>query len=387
MPFILSSSNASAIRATDATGLKFELSKNSRQLIRVLEEQPKEDLVVIGEDVELDDAIFVAERMRIDRPSLSVILIRSRLEMTQVRQAMAAGVANVILQSDGAGLSRACQQALLIAKEIRRTSGGEASERENYANVLLVYSAKGGVGKTTLATNIAGALSKNLGKRVCLLDFDLQFGDVGVALGMEHTRSISDALPEREDFSTDQALGLVLNYKPNFDVLLAPLTPVFAEEISEKLAHNIIDKLRPVYDFLVIDSPPAFTDVILEAFDMSDTYYFVTTSDSPSLKNLALAFETLRKIGLSGSKCHVLVNRFSPKAGVTETEIRELVVKLTGVRDITFLPDAKEILKTSNSGIPVVFGYPKSKIAKAITAVASQAVNLASETRGTRLPK
>jgi MinD-like ATPase involved in chromosome partitioning or flagellar assembly len=113
----------------------------------------------------------------------------------------------------------------------------------------------------------------------------------------------------------------------------------------------------------------------LQAFDLADTYYFVTTSDSPSLKNLALAFDTLKKIGLSVSKCRILVNRFSSKSGVLESEIRELIVNLTGIKDITFIGESKEILKTANSGIPVVYGFPRSKASKAINSIAGKAIH------------
>lgn len=374
MSFILTSSNEIAVRVIDTTGINFKAAKNSPQLIRLIAKSSSEEILVIAEDVDFDDALMVSEKLRVSHPFLMVILIRARLEMSQMRQAMSAGISNVILQADGSGLARACQQSILITKEIRRSNSGATEELEELANVLLVYSAKGGVGKTSLATNVAGAFARNLNKRVCLIDFDLQFGDVGVALGLDHSKSISDALPEGRINSIEHALSLTTNFKPNFDVLLAPLTPLYAEEISALLAKDLIENLRQSYDLIVIDSPPAFTDVILQAFDLSDTYYFVTTSDSPSLKNLALAFDTLKKIGLSVSKCRILVNRFSTKSGVLESEIRELIIKLTGIKDITFIGESKEILKTANSGIPVVYGFPKSKASKSINAIAAKAI-------------
>jgi pilus assembly protein CpaE len=376
MSYIFTSSNEIAVRVTDTTGIKFKLAKNAPQLIRLLGAAANEEILVIAEDVDFSDALLVAEKLRISHPFLMVILIRVRLEMSQMRQAMSAGISNVILQADGAGLARACQQSILITKEIRRSTTGNPEEIEEQAHVLLVYSAKGGVGKTTLASNIASALAKTQNKRVCLIDFDLQFGDVGVALGLDHAKSISDALPEGRIKNVEHALSLTTNYKPNFDVLLAPLTPLYAEEIGASLAKEIIENLRQSYDLLVIDSPPAFTDVILQAFDLADTYYFVTTSDSPSLKNLALAFDTLKKIGLSVSKCKILVNRFAKKTGVLESEIRDLIVKLTGIKDITFINESKEILRTANSGIPVVYGYPRSKVSKSINSIATQAIGV-----------
>lgn len=384
MSYILTSSNEIAVRVVDATGLNFKVAKNSPQLIRLLGKSNSEEILVIAEDVDFNDALIASEKLRITHPFLMIILIRVRLEMSQMRQAMSAGISNVILQADGAGLARACQQSILITKEIRRSNSGNADELEEMADVLLVYSAKGGVGKTSLASNLASALARNFNKRVCLVDFDLQFGDVGVALGLDHAKSISDALPEGRIKNIEQATALITNYKPNFDVLLAPLTPLYAEEISALLAKDVIENLRQIYDFLIIDSPPAFTDVILQAFDLSDTYYFVTTSDSPSLKNLALAFDTLKKIGLSVSKCRILVNRFSTKSGVLESEIRELIIKLTGIKDITFIGESKEVLKTANSGIPVIYGYPRSRVSKTINAIAAKAVGSSSEGQVTK---
>jgi len=373
MAIILSSKSSFAEKSADVTGLKFEQAFNSQQLLRLLDQRQKEDLVVIADDIDLDEAVQTAETLRVSRPSLSVILLRDRLEMNQVRSAMASGIRNVVLASDGSGLAKACESALKVARDIRRAMLKDGANGAMKAKVITVYSAKGGVGKTTISVNLALAFAK-LGHRTCLLDFDLQFGDVAVALGLHDPHSIVDALPEKEEMSREEVLGLLQNHSENLEVLLAPTSPVYAEEVTASLVGKIMAKLADEFEYIVIDSPPAFTDVILEAFDHTDLFLLVTTPDSPSFKNLALAVATLKTIGFETKKFRVLVNRVSSKFGMTTEELKSLVFSLTHLSNPLILPDSKEVTKSSASSKPVFSKYSRSKISQEFAKIAKVSI-------------
>ena len=134
--------------------------------------------------------------------------------------------------------------------------------------------------------------------RVCLLDFDLETGDVAIALQMDPTRTISDALGMQGGLDERAMASLVVPYKANMDALLAPTKPSDAEFVSAALAGEIIQVAASMYDYVIIDAPPAFTDVVLKCFDLADVYVLLTTLDMPALKNLKVTLDTLDNLGL-----------------------------------------------------------------------------------------
>ena len=127
-----------------------------------------------------------------------------------------------------------------------------------------------GCGKTTLSTNLADAIAASGAGKVCLVDFDLQFGDIGIALRVNPVKTLKDLVEMSSHVDRQAVTSLVINVKPNFDVLLAPSNPVDAEYITGELCGNVLHQLQDIYDYIVIDSAPAFTDVVLEAFDTAE---------------------------------------------------------------------------------------------------------------------
>lgn len=371
MPYLLTSNPAELFAIKDVTGLEFETANNSRELVRLLEHRTDEDLVVVSADFKFDEAIYVAERMRTSKPSLSVILLRDKFEMDLVKKAMSSGVRDVILTTDRSNLTKACEKAIKIGREIRLNLDPSGSALTDECRVITVYSAKGGVGKTTISTSLAIALA-NQGKKTCLLDFDIQFGDVGVTLGINDDKSIVDALPLQEEYSAKDISDISIAFTPNLDVILAPTSPVLAEQISGPLAEKLIARLIKMYDYVIVDSPPAFTDVILAAFDKTDKCLVVTTPDSTALKNLVLAVSTLNKIGFDLSRFQVIVNRFDRQFGYSQNEIESLVKQITGINQVSVIPESDEVLKASIAGKPLIPRSGKGKVVNIFNQLANE---------------
>jgi pilus assembly protein CpaE len=351
--------------------------RNGRELRDFLTANPQEVLVVIGPEFSLDDATQVVEYYRSTRPALGFILIRSRLEVAVMSQAMQSGVREVVGTDDASALLAATKRSIAVSE--RMTDTTVFQEPAAKGKVVLVFSAKGGCGKTTVATNVAEALGANGEKSVCIVDFDLQFGDVAVALQIEPTKTISNAIRMGENLDLSGVRSLVLQYQPNLYALLAPVDPSDIEFITADLAEKVISGLAQTFDYVVIDSPPAFTETILKAFDLADEYLLVTTLDIPSLKNLKVSLGTLDALGMPRSKWNIIINRSTAKTGLSAQDVHDAI----GLPIWATIPASQIVPTMINQGRTVVSGKPKHKVAKAMLQIAHQVEKkMAVETRG-----
>ena len=364
MTVVLTESVASAERFKLTLGNDIAVIPTPRELLDHLEEKQNEQLIVVAPEVPLTVAIELAKHYRAIRPSLGVLLVRNRLEVAVLTQAMQAGIREVVAADDAAEMLAASRRSVQVSgaftdKQPELTSGKRG-------NMVLVFSAKGGCGKTTLSTNLAEALAADKSKTVCLVDFDLQFGDVAVALQIDPAKTISDAIRMQHSLDIQGIRSLVTAHKPNLHVLLAPLDPSDVEFITPDLAQKILRGLKETYDYVVVDCPPAFTEVILRAFDMADRYLLLTTLDTPSLKNLKVTLGTLQALGMPRSKWNVVVNRSTAKSGVTITDVQNTI----GLDIFATIPESDAVPVSTNQGKTVVEANPKNQVAKSVHDVA-----------------
>ncbi len=340
------------------------------ELSRALVERPDDDLVVIGPDVPLEVAGQIAERYRVLRPSLGVVLVRRRLELSSMAEAMRAGIREVVASDDAEGLVTACRRSLAVSDHLR---GSSANETGGLGHTVLVFSAKGGCGKTTIATNLAESLALS-GRSTVVVDFDLQFGDVAVALQLDPTRSISAAVGMAGGLDRQGITSITVPVRPNFDALLSPMNPADAQDIDVELTDRLVELLQATHDFVIIDSPPAFTDVILRAFDVADTCILITTPDMPAVKNLKITLDTLDALGIPRDSCVIVVNRSDSKTGLTTKDIEAAI----GRPVLAQIPASNAVPVAINHGVTMVGTQPKHPVSRAITSIANGLIPAAS---------
>jgi len=374
MSVIYSTDSSISQRIQLVLGAGAEVVRSTAELRHNLELNPGRQLVVIGQDIALETALDLAREHRTSQPALGFVLLRNRLEVGMLSAALQAGVREVVAADDATELLAAAQRSLSLSSAIggAMNASTHSSAPDKRGKMVLVFSAKGGCGKTTVSTNLAQALAQDTSKSVCLVDFDLQFGDVAIALQIEPTKTISDAIRIQQaqvgkTVDAQDIASLVTSYRPNLDVLLAPLNPSDVEFVTPNLAHGILTALRQRYDFVVIDAPPAFTEVILRAFDLADQYLLLTTLDTPSLKNLKVTLDTLTELGLPTSKWKVVVNRSTARAGVSIADVE----KATGQPVYAAIPASDVVPNTTNRGQTVVSAQPRHRVAKAIRTIAA----------------
>lgn len=378
MTVFLCASGAGADKIGFTLGEEVQLSPNFRDAVRYIDGDLAEQLVIIGPDVPMTVVRDLTDSYRISRPTLGAVLVRRRLDVATMNEAIQAGVREVVAFDDAEGLIEACRRSLDISRKLADNSGLSGATVQRSGKVVLIFSAKGGCGKTTLSVNLAQALANDPATNVCIVDFDLQFGDVAVALHVEPTKNISNILNSNH---IDQLSlrSVLFNKEKNLDLLLAPNNPADVELINADLAAAILNNLKQMYDYVIIDSPPAFTDVILKAFDLADSCVLLTTLDMPAIKNLRVSMQTLRTLGLPEELCNVVVNRSDSKAGLTVDDVEDAI----GKKVLARIPTSIDVPATTNKGLTIVKKFPKHKVSKEIQMIADTMREL---TNGKRRP-
>ena len=333
-------------------------------LANLLNQYPGESLAVLGPGVDLGDALAVAAEYRVSRPTLGVVLIRDRLDVGLLGEAIRAGVREVVAANDPAGLLAACARSVEVSRQMspavpRRQTPGVA---EFDARVITVFAAKGGCGKTTLATNIAVALAAGGARRVGLIDLDLAFGDVAIILQLVPERSIADAVGLGDQLDETSVRAMLTPYAPGLDTLLAPAGPAEAERVTQGLVADVLRIARGMFDFLVVDTPPQFTDHVLTALDASHIHVLLTTPDIPALKNLRIALDTFDLLDLPRESRLVVLNRSDAKVGLTPADIERVIRAPISAH----VPSSRDVPISINRGVPIMVDNPQHPVSRAV---------------------
>lgn len=332
---------------------------SSGMVARALHDNPQVEQVVIGADVPVEEACQLSEAARLDRPELGVILLRSRIDVATLSQALRAGVREVVGADDHTALADALRRSReLTSRLIGHASGGTVRE----GKVITVFSAKGGVGKTTLSTNAAVALASE-GHRTLLVDLDLSFGDVAISLQLVPHQSIFDAVSMSGNLDEEALRSLVTRHEPSgLDVLCAPNDPGDADRIPVPTVAEVIKIARRHYDYVLIDTPPSFTEHVLASIDVSDALVLIATLDIPAVKNLRVALDTLDMIGSPKDARIIVLNKADTKVGLRPEDV-ESAIK-TGIA--VNIPNSLTVPASVNRGVPIVLDDPKAPVTLAI---------------------
>ena len=341
-------------------------------LRRHLETQFTEDAVVLGPNIDLRSALDLAGSMRVTRPSLGVILVRRRVDTSVLADAMRAGIFEVVEERDLAGLTAAVRRCRELARALRETVGGAQADGDGAKRGVLVtvFSAKGGCGKTTVATNLAAALADGGRHQVCLVDLDLAFGDVAIALQLFPAHTIADAVPLAGNLDAQALASLLTPHSPGLTTLVAPVEPGHAESIPASLVTTILELLKQTFEYVVVDTPPAFDDHVLAAFDQSDLVALMATLDIPALKNLKLTLETLELLNYPRERWRIVLNRSDSKVGLALSEVEKTLKVPISLQ----VPSSRDVPASINRGVPIVLDDPKHPVSQAIKAFAERQV-------------
>jgi pilus assembly protein CpaE len=245
-----------------------------------------------------------------------------------------------------------------------------ATAPEALSRVYCVFAAKGGVGKTTIAFNLAVAVAQLGGYKVALIDGSLQFADLRTLLRVPDSAPTILQLPT--DRVAESELAEVLWRDPSgIDILLAPPRPEMAEMVTPRDIEKALSLLRRVYNVVIIDTPTTVNDAVLAFFDASDGVIQVVTYDSTTIHNTRVMMRTFEAIGFKPERVRYLANRSDATGGI---DPRFLVEQLGRAPDFTMVSDGKLVVEANNQGIPFVLADATARVSQDMMKIAAALV-------------
>lgn len=307
-----------------------------------------------------------------------VVIVAKDISTELMRAALKAGVSDVIAASDPATeIGKSIVDAYDAARDRFETLHAvpESGPEVTGGRVVTVFSTKGGVGKTVLSTNLGVALAKVLGLKTAIVDLDLQFGDVGIMLGLTPSRTIADVAASIERLDEDLLLGHMTIHDSGLAALLAPIKPEDAETITTGRISRILALLKKMYDVVIIDTSANLDEIVLTALDNSSDIYAITMMDVASIKNMRISLQKLQQLGYPDTEVHVVLNRADSKVWLQPAEVEKAI----GAEVFAKIPSDRVVPRSVNKGTPVVLDEPKSDVAKAMVGIARTVARPAGE--------
>jgi pilus assembly protein CpaE len=251
-------------------------------------------------------------------------------------------------------------------KAIARGRGRDATRPTAKAPMICVLGPKGGTGKTVASSNLAVGLAA-AGKRSVVVDLDLQFGDIGLALGLSPERTVYDLASSGGALDGEKLDAYLATHSSKARALLAPTRPDQAGEVSTELLREVYDLLRASYNHVIVDTPPDFTPAVIAAIDASSHVCMVTAMDSLSLKNTKLGLETLELMGYEPTAITVVLNRADSQVGIAHADVEQII----GRKPDVLVPSNRAVPRSLNEGVPILLGDARSPVAGALRQLAA----------------
>ncbi len=338
-------------------------------------------MVLIGPSYNDDAAMDQIRSLHNQDPSLVLMMVADVVTADILRKGMRAGVSDVIeAPLDEAKIEAAIEQFAhdVLKRQVTDTSSEAPEASGEKGRIITVTSAKGGSGKTVLATNLALVLNRFPDSKVVLVDADLQFGDVCLVLQLEPRFTMVNAAHELHQLDGELLDSLLTEHPSGLKVLAAPLEPAFADDITTAGLMQMLDVLRDNFDYIVVDTAAMLDELILSLIEKSDDILMLVDMDLPSVKNAKLALETLRLLKFSTANVKLVMNRSNSKAKLDNKEI-EGALKM----DISAsVPSDAVVAASVNEGRPVVETDPKSRVSKGFESVAELIAGKVPEAEG-----
>jgi pilus assembly protein CpaE len=320
------------------------------------------DLILLDVMLPKLDGYQVATKIRTEEGStghVPIIMLTAEREVEQKVRGLRAGADDYLIKPFHPAELMARIKSLLARFAPHETLVG----RPPLGRVLALYGAKGGVGTTTIAINAAIALHRELGRKVCLVDGNLQFGDhrVFLDLGLDK-KSIVDIVTA-PNIDLDLIRQVLVKHDSGVDLLLAPPSPETAELVTPEHIPLILDQLRGLYDYILIDIDKRLDDINLGVLEAADTMFVVMTADLSCLKNVRLVLETIGHLGYESQKVQLVLNRSNAFTGIN---VKNAEGALKRTIDHQVVNEYRGAISALNSGAPFMFTKADSLLGRSL---------------------
>jgi pilus assembly protein CpaE len=299
-------------------------------------------------------------------PTVPIIAYSTIGDPNTIRKAMQIGIKDyLVMPLKEEDLSRSIFTVLAQDERRQQRLTGEV-EAQGFGTVLTIFGAKGGIGKTTIATNVAAALVQKTGQSVVLVDLDTRFGDVAILMDVPADHSIADLAMPDDQIDREAVQSCLFNHSSGVTILPAPIRPSEWQSIHPGHIEKTVAVLAATHDYVVLDTPGTFNDIVSRALEMSTIVLLIATMDLASLKDTILALEMLRSWSFPAEKVKVVVNHTNESHTDARVDIRRILGK-----DVFWsIPYDRNISQATQLGMPIVVAKPKSKASESFTELA-----------------
>jgi len=348
-------------------------AQNGAEAIELAREL-RPDVILMDINMPEMDGIRATKLMTEEGLEGSIIIMSIQGEKEYMKRAMSAGARDYVIKPFGVNdLVETIRRVYQLDQVKKKKITNPTITSKLQTKVISVFSTKGGVGKTTIATNLAVAISASTNKKVALLDFDLQFGDVAISLNLYVKNTITELIKDISnlEYENDLIEEYMLTHYSGVKVLAAPIKPENAEYVNAEHIKKIIAILKGRYDYIIIDTAQGFDDTVITALDESDTILYVSALDLPSIKNTKNGLEVMKTLNYSSEKVRVVVNKSNEGFGIKHLDFKAaLNVDLWAI-----IPDDLASVTISvNNGHPLVSHKKSSPVSKKIYKLAQTIV-------------
>lgn len=335
----------------------------------------KPDVVLMDINMPDMDGIAVTEALLKDVPFAQVVMLSVQSEADYMRRAMLAGARDFIAKPPSGDeliktirlvSERAKEQRQKLAKPVQiipvqgAPGGGQGSLRDS--KLVAFYSAKGGVGCTTLATNLAIGLNTEETPTV-LVDGNLQFGDVSVFMNMQVKNSIVDLAARADELDSDYVGDVLMTHECGLKVLAAPPRPEMADEVRAEQVRKVLEYMKAHFAYVVVDTSSVMDDVTLAVLDAADLLVAVATPDIPAIKDVRLLFDLLNVLEYPRDQVFFVLNKTDRKTGISADAVSENLKRTVDAQ----IPAEEQVVAGSiNRGVPLLLGEKGKSPAKNI---------------------
>ena len=330
------------------------------------------DLVLMEIHMPVMDGIRATEEITLTVPESTVVIMSVQGENEYIKKAMSAGAREFLVKPfSSEDLVNTVLKTYDIESRRRERNTPAKTSEEVKSKIITVFSTKGGVGKTTIASNLAVSLARMTKKRVALVDLDLQFGDIAIMLNVSAKNTVSEMIKEISQLDSELMDEYLVTHFSGVRVLPAPVKPEYAEYITASHVERIINTLREDYHYVIVDTSANFHETVLTSLDMSDRILLVSTLDLPTIKNIKSGLDIMDTLHYPREKVSIVLNKASEQFGIKYKDFENTLRHPIW----SYVPeDSQTVITSANKGFPFVMTRTETKVAKAIINISSMIV-------------
>ena len=335
------------------------------------------DLIMIGSVVAGQGSLDIIDDIVMQFPEIPLVAILEENDPPRAQQVMLAGARAFITQpfTQVNLLSTVRRVRDLEARRSKSQSLDpvQAAEAARPLRTYAVFSPRGGVGVSTIATNMAIELRAESGETVLLVDGKLFFGHLDVMLNIRARNTIADLVPHANLLDAGLIGDVVAAHASGIDILLSPNDVQVAQGMRAEDVYNIISGIKKVYGYVIIDAGSALTENTVTMMDAADRILLVTTPDLVALHDASRFIQISRSLSYPPEKTMIILNRANLEGGVKPRDI-ESALRHEVYAQIP--DDGANVVRSLNRGIPLVMQYPRSRATQAIQRLSGSIVEM-----------